>query len=398
MPFMSPHAAFWFVVISVWVCAALAGMVAAWIWAVGRLLAGHPLLPDAKPRAVPWGAGSVVAVIGVWLAANIVISVVYLRMTGALKAHRKPTFTEQITVVSLINGVLLIAIPAILRLTARARAADLGLEFRRPAQEAVAGTVAFLIVSPVVYLINALVVRVWEHEQHPLEKMVLAEPTAAIACLAFLSAVVLAPAAEELLFRGIVQNWLAQFFRRGSRWGLDSDEIDGTMPQTDADTAAGEGENASVPVAGTVTPLTLEEELFSGHWSGPILDPGRERTLQVTAGRPGGGPAGPDGWAPIVLTSALFAAVHLPQWPAPIAIFFLSVGLGLVYQRTGSLLASFLMHALFNGFSTLILFQAILSGHPGVPKVAPTATCIAIAVPEPSPHADPAATPISEAP
>ena len=43
-----------------------------------------------------------------------------------------------------------------------------------------------------------------------------------------------------------------------------------------------------------------------------------------------------DSLAPVVMTSALFAAVHLPQWPAPIAIFFLSVGLGLVYQRTGS--------------------------------------------------------------
>jgi hypothetical protein len=87
----------------------------------------------------------------------------------------------------------------------------------------------------------------------------------------------------------------------------------------------------------------------------------------------------PGGWreplAPVLLTSALFAAVHLPQWPAPIAIFFLSVGLGVVYQRTGSLIASFVMHALFNGFSTLILFQAVLLGHPADLKDAPTATC-----------------------
>ena len=79
--------------------------------------------------------------------------------------------------------------------------------------------------------------------------------------------------------------------------------------------------------------------------------------------------------APIVIISALFAVVHLPQWPAPIAIFFLSLGLGVVYQRTGSLFASFVMHALFNGFSTLILFQAVLIGAPADPKVVPTATC-----------------------
>ena len=50
----------------------------------------------------------------------------------------------------------------------------------------------------------------------------------------------------------------------------------------------------------------------------------------------------------------------MPQWPAPLAIFFLSVGLGAVYQRTGSLIASFVMHALFNGLGTMMLFLAIL--------------------------------------
>src|SRR5262249_9205882 len=97
-------------------------------------------------------------------------------------------------------------------------------------------------------------------------------------------------------------------------------------------------------------------------------------------------PAGParDSLLPIVLTSALFAAVHIPQWPAPIAIFFLSVGLGVVYQRMGSLFASFLLHALFNAFSTLTSFQSVLLGQPAVPKVAPTATCFQVATHRPA--------------
>ena len=59
-------------------------------------------------------------------------------------------------------------------------------------------------------MVNLLCVVVWKQHKHPLEQMVMAEPNAGIACLAFLSAVVLAPAAEELLFRGIIQSWLAQ--------------------------------------------------------------------------------------------------------------------------------------------------------------------------------------------
>ncbi len=58
----------------------------------------------------------------------------------------------------------------------------------------------------------------------------------------------------------------------------------------------------------------------------------------------------------IVLTSLLFALLHAPQWPAPIPLFILSVGLGIVTYRTGSLLSPICMHALFNGVSTAAMF------------------------------------------
>ena len=45
--------------------------------------------------------------------------------------------------------------------------------------------------------------------------------------------------------------------------------------------------------------------------------------------------------------------VHAPQWPAPIALFVLSLVIGTVYHRTGSLIAAIFMHATFNGLSTL---------------------------------------------
>ena len=62
----------------------------------------------------------------------------------------------------------------------------------------------------------------------------------------------------------------------------------------------------------------------------------------------------------ILSTSLLFAAMHAAQWPAPIAIFVLSVALGALYQRTGSLLAAIAMHGTFNGFSTLLLLLQAL--------------------------------------
>lgn len=57
-------------------------------------------------------------------------------------------------------------------------------------------------------------------------------------------------------------------------------------------------------------------------------------------------------WLAIVLTSALFAAVHAngTHWPA---LFVLSIGLGYAYEKSGSLFRSIFMHAMFNGIAIL---------------------------------------------
>jgi membrane protease YdiL (CAAX protease family) len=52
----------------------------------------------------------------------------------------------------------------------------------------------------------------------------------------------------------------------------------------------------------------------------------------------------------ICLTSALFSSIH-PSWTHFAGIFVLSVCLGLVYEKSGSLLRTIWMHALFNSIS-----------------------------------------------
>ena len=81
------------------------------------------------------------------------------------------------------------------------------------------GALGFLLVTPLVYAINLLCTRIWTPHKHPLETMVLDEangavPLGQLAYLAFLTAVVLAPAAEELIFRGVIQGWLERLFGR----------------------------------------------------------------------------------------------------------------------------------------------------------------------------------------
>src|SRR5262249_2633650 len=89
----------------------------------------------------------------------------------------------------------------------------------------------------------------------------------------------------------------------------------------------------------------------------PYAPPSKPIHRISLASRTGTGTSGLGG---IAVTSAIFAAMHGPQWPAPIALFVLSFVIGYVYQRTGSLIAAICMHATFNGFSTLLLLGFLL--------------------------------------
>jgi membrane protease YdiL (CAAX protease family) len=172
--------------------------------------------------------------------------------------------------------------------------------------------VACLLIGPPVYLINILAVLRWSVQHHPLEQMVRDNPSGPVAMLALVSGVILAPAAEELVFRGVLQGWLMRVWPR--------------------------------PKA-AFRPLDLLAEL---------PEPGaRLQDWVVTPRLPLAG------IMPNLITSAIFAAIHLGQWPAPVPIFFLSLGLGVLYQRTGSLIAPFVLHAMFNGISTLGLFASL---------------------------------------
>ncbi len=64
-----------------------------------------------------------------------------------------------------------------------------------------------------------------------------------------------------------------------------------------------------------------------------------------------------------VAVSLLFAALHYTVWPTPVPIFFLSLALGLLYQRTGSLVAPMALHMTFNAVSTILMFL-VMGMHP----------------------------------
>ena len=72
-----------------------------------------------------------------------------------------------------------------------------------------------------------------------------------------------------------------------------------------------------------------------------------------------------------MLTSAFFALAHYDQMPAPIPIFVLALVLGWLYEVTGSLVASAVLHTLFNGFNTTLMVYVLLTNPQALPADTP---------------------------
>lgn len=309
---------FWLLVYWLLLLAVAMGSLGAWVGAARRLReVGRPLLlaelNREKPgRRVPWGAGSVGLVVLVYLLIQMVSvpALAELRAAGwlpgpALAVGTELRPTDQLVLMNTINTLSLMVVPLVLRASCQARLKDLGLEDgRQMLSDARLGVRAFLLVTPGIYVAFALAQVVWEAREHVIFETLKGGLDLSLTVLAVVSAVVTAPAAEELLFRGVLLGWLHRVMSRP-----------GDLEFSDPEAAADFGSAPSVR----------------------------------------------SGWMANGAVSVLFASLHAPQWPAPVPLFLLSLVLGWLYLRTGRLVASWALHAAFNGLSTacvLLLVQA----------------------------------------
>src|SRR5271166_481169 len=394
---------FVFSIFSILLMAALLGMLWAWVWALGRIWKGLPIVADDRAwplKPAPWGSLTVLSLVFLYLGVNMTVSHIYAAATGrqlprvakaaenqggarepdkaidkSKNAEKAPlrgeasaagqskdvkaglhdpgpdasteqSLAELMFQSAVSNGLLLVLVPAFVRLTSGAGLADLGLHRQEWPRQMGIGVRAALLMTPPVCAIQFLTVQIWRSQAHPVEQMVLEKLTAGVAILAVLSTMVLAPWIEELLFRGIFQRWLGRLVE------------DRPLPTT------------TIQEKGRFGPLEPENESFflnskAAPTESTPIDPGSE--ILASGHQPAEQPSSRSSSLPILLTSFFFAAMHLPQWPAPIAILLLSMALGTVYQRTGSLLAAITMHATFNGVNTLLLLLLALSLHVQAP-------------------------------
>src|SRR5690606_9620741 len=159
---------------------------------------------------------------------------------------------------------------------------------------------------------------VWEPTAHPLQEMLLEQRSPWGVALALVSAVGLAPVAEEHLCRVRLLGW------REGRCGAGRP-------------GAGPGPAAVVRPGGGAWAwaFVLPDAV-------PSAGPWEASKAPIGAGGPAEGDRVADRIA-LVFPAAFFAAVHAGQWPAPLPLFVLALGLGWLYRRTRGVVAPIAM-------------------------------------------------------
>jgi membrane protease YdiL (CAAX protease family) len=270
----------------------------------------------------------------------------------------------------------------------RARLAEFGLTGRRAWHNVALGYLFWLVVTPTALALLIAVEFITPPqfiEPHWLSKTGKTGLGPDEWVVMFLSAAVMAPLLEEILFRGVLlpwqlrRGWEAQatvsFFAvvaasilgfrgedkaynvwpvvfvivmlPGLLWlpslrrfpRMSAVAATSTWMVAERPTAQQEGVQASPPQPG----LDLEES-ERGRIEGRTLDIlRRQRQPHVQAG------------LAVYTNALLFAALHSVAWPSPIPLFVLGLGLAWLRARTGSLLGCLTVHVLFNAVAVLSL-------------------------------------------
>jgi membrane protease YdiL (CAAX protease family) len=219
-------------------------------------------------------------------------------------------------------------VPLLLRLGSGTRPYQLGLTTHRLTANVTLACLFWLALTPVVYGVQFLVAlcEALMHrapEEHPFAELAKDNPTGAEFVAIVVAALVAAPMLEEVIFRGLLQNFFASRPERG-RIAI--------AAAIAAALALGWKSAGAWPLVFVVamTPGYFLCDRLSWRW---LPRPAAVRGIYGTA--------------------LLFGAVHSNVWPSPIPLFVLGLGLGYLAFRTQSLVGPMMLHSLFNAVAAV---------------------------------------------
>ncbi len=280
--------------------------------------------------------------------------------------------------------------------------AHLGLTSRRSLRNVAIGLVAGFAILPLIYLLSAVVNIGFETEyEHPILDTMRKDGTLASFMLAFFAAVIVAPFAEEMLFRVLIQGWLqslpfaslaanllgASQQRRGDPSDLAfynpaSDtlprsepsavrELPGSQSPDGANTTDAASVGASPPTEApdAQTAQSLESSLNARQPPSEFFGPAESSSAE-SGSKPQWYSHSEAPWPvrsstppiwPSILAGTLFGLAHWGYGLSFVPLIVLGIVLGLLYRATNSVWPCVIVHFMLNASSMLALgFNVLL--------------------------------------
>ncbi len=331
-----------------------------WSYALRQWRHGAPLIQRREPLPlVPWGLMDLLALAIILF----VLQVAAMRFVGSrfglsdkvavndLAAAEQTMVYGSLSLITLVWVVIAIAMQMLLR---GASAGQLGCHLQHVKRDLRVGIVAFGMLGPLVYAIQVLLVRYWPSE-HPFVKVLSEHPEARLLAIGAFAICVAAPVFEEFAFRVFFQGWLQNvailLHKRRSTPVFSSSAADVHAQESEPDVASRDpwavlDRPRQAPVKSAPQSSPTDSEVWDAIFLGPRSDTqSAEPRLRL--------------W-PIVASALVFALLHYSHGPDWVPLTVLALGLGYVYQRTGSVLPSIIVHMLLNTCSYAILLVQVL--------------------------------------
>jgi membrane protease YdiL (CAAX protease family) len=310
-----------------------------------------PLIAWNPRKLVPWAAIDLLIVIGLYLLGSAAAAVTAEDLAStvfSIGSHAVRLSHEELLITASLLAslaILAIGLPLIsFRIGATWR--DFGLSCRDAGRDVKLGLVAFVMLAPPVYAIQGLLVSFWQESKHPLVEMFKEQPSSSFFAILFLSAAIVAPLFEEMVFRVLLQGFLEKVFAHPST-------NQHPPPSAQLQPAAlNDGAVVALPVSPDHNPYASPQTIT---FTAPHVE-NSEHFEEAPEPSPG------SAWLPIFISSAIFAALHYTHGPDWIPLFFLALGLGYLYQHTHRLLPSLVVHSLLNALSMWGLWVQVKSG------------------------------------
>jgi len=235
---------------------------------------------------------------------------------------------------------------------------DFGWSPRHLAADLRTGLAGLVMLAPPVYALQAVLVTFWKPSAHPLVELFKGAPNYGFFALLFITAAIVAPVFEELIFRVILQGFLERAFTHNGPlyellWDQPRVRSQPVLQAALAEPLQALAEPAGAPIVAELNPYVAPQVLIQP----PQLesDPVEADVLQPEL-------RGPLAWCAIGISSAIFALLHWSHGPDWVPLLFLATGMGYLYQRTHRLLPSLIVHFGLNSLSMWMLWVHIYKG------------------------------------